>query len=389
MRFHSLDSWRGICAILVALMHLPVLGHLYDLPFLRNSYLFVDFFFVLSGFVITHSYGGRILDWGSAAEFMVRRIGRIWPLHLFVLFLFVALETMKLMLSGWYGDASHAPFTGETSLPSLVTNILLIHATGIHDIGMSWNGPSWSISAEFVVYAIFAVGLLAFRSRIAVVLGVLATAGAFAVFTFSPTYMDTQQEFGVLRCLFGFTVGHLVCRLRRSGDEAAGTGSRFGSLAEAASLVAVVLFVSLVGVGPASMAAPLLFGAVIHVFASGCGIFTRLLNTRPMRRLGELSFSIYMIHGFGIELMMKGANIIEKMTGWRLKSSLARDGGEAEVLVFGEAWMMDIFTLAYVIAVVLVAELTYRLVEKPGQRFFNDLPTFRIPAAKELRSAVP
>ena len=56
MRFRALDSWRGIAACLVALYHLDAYSHLFDVPFLRNSYLMVDFFFVLSGFVIAANY---------------------------------------------------------------------------------------------------------------------------------------------------------------------------------------------------------------------------------------------------------------------------------------------------------------------------------------------
>jgi peptidoglycan/LPS O-acetylase OafA/YrhL len=60
-RFIALDSWRGIAACLVALFHLEayshlVYSHLNAAPFLRNSWLFVDFFFVLSGFVIAANY---------------------------------------------------------------------------------------------------------------------------------------------------------------------------------------------------------------------------------------------------------------------------------------------------------------------------------------------
>src|SRR4051794_33406485 len=135
-------------------MHLPVLSHFYAEPFFRNSYLFVDFFFVLSGFVITFSYGDKIVDWRSAGKFMVRRIGRIWPLHMVMLFLFFDLEVVKYLMNSWYGGAHQLPFTGETSPEALLTNTLLIHAAGIHDVN-TWNKVSWSISAEFVVYAGF------------------------------------------------------------------------------------------------------------------------------------------------------------------------------------------------------------------------------------------
>ena len=370
MRFHTLDSWRGICALFVALMHLPALSHFYALPFLRNSYLFVDFFFVLSGFVITFSYGDKIVDWRSAGKFMVRRIGRIWPLHMVMLFLFFGLEFLKYFMSGWYGSAHQLPFTGETSPKALLTNTLLIHAAGIHDVN-TWNKASWSISAEFIVYAGFALTIIAFRSRTSLVLGLLAAISAVLLLDFSPNYMDTQQEFGVLRCLFGFAAGHLVYRLYRHTAKVNG-GPRFGSMVEAAALVIVAIFVSKAGRGLATMFAPLLFGAVVYVFASGKGIFTSLLSTKVFRRLGELSFSIYMVHLFGVEMLMKAANVLEKVTGWTVKAPHVPGGDQTEMLVFGGPWAMDALTLVYLAVVVVISGFTYRLIEKPGQRFFNN-----------------
>lgn len=383
MRFHTLDSWRGICALFVALMHLPVLSHFYAEPFFRNSYLFVDFFFVLSGFVITFSYGDKIVDWRSAGKFMVRRIGRIWPLHMVMLFLFFDLELVKFVMNGWYGGAHQLPFTGETSAEALLTNTLLIHASGIHDVN-TWNKASWSISAEFIVYAGFALTLIAFRSRASLALALLAAVGVVVLIDFSPQYMDTQQEFGVLRCLFGFAVGHLVYRLYR--HTAADGGPRFGTMVEAAALVLVAIFVSRAGRGPATMFAPLLFGVVVYIFACADGIFSKLLSTRFFRRLGELSFSIYMIHLFGVEMLMKVANVMEKVTGWTIKAPHVPGGDQTEILVFGGLWAMDALTLVYLAIVVVISGFTFRMIEKPGQRFFNNaLLTFQGQAEKGVR----
>ena len=55
LRFDVLDGWRDVAALMVAVFHFNGLHHGFFVPFVANSYLFVDFFFVLSGFVITHA----------------------------------------------------------------------------------------------------------------------------------------------------------------------------------------------------------------------------------------------------------------------------------------------------------------------------------------------
>ena len=55
-RIESLDIFRGICAILVMFIHIRVSGTVTELPISRNAYAFVDFFFILSGFVIAMKY---------------------------------------------------------------------------------------------------------------------------------------------------------------------------------------------------------------------------------------------------------------------------------------------------------------------------------------------
>src|SRR6266576_119115 len=110
-RFVVLDSWRGIAACLVALFHLEayshlVYSHLHGVPFLGNSWLFVDFFFVLSGFVIAANYQQRLLDGFGVGRFLLLRLGRLYPLHFAVLAGGVGLK-LALMLASV--DSSSAP----------------------------------------------------------------------------------------------------------------------------------------------------------------------------------------------------------------------------------------------------------------------------------------
>src|SRR2546425_10965309 len=97
-RFIALESWRGIAACLVALFHLDAYSHLYDVPLLRNAWLFVDFFFVLSGFIIAANYQQRLLEGFGIGRFILLRLGRIYPLHFVMLALGVALKLVLLLL---------------------------------------------------------------------------------------------------------------------------------------------------------------------------------------------------------------------------------------------------------------------------------------------------
>ncbi len=100
-RFGVLDGWRGIAALAVALYHFRFYSHIGLSSFLLSAYLFVDFFLVLSGFVIAYTYGDRLARWGDVAEFAIRRFGRLWPLHAAVLMMLLLLELLRAYLTAW------------------------------------------------------------------------------------------------------------------------------------------------------------------------------------------------------------------------------------------------------------------------------------------------
>jgi hypothetical protein len=96
-RFYVLDGWRGICALLVALYHLRLDGYVYDVPAVRNAYLFVDFFFVLSGFVISHAYLSNVDNLNNILVLIIRRLGRLWPLHMVALMAFLVVQLIMYL----------------------------------------------------------------------------------------------------------------------------------------------------------------------------------------------------------------------------------------------------------------------------------------------------
>ena len=210
MRYTVLDSWRGICAVLVVLHHAASAGPLGSSALIRGAFLFVDFFFVLSGFVIAEAYGRRIVAPRSVLTFLLRRFGRVWPLHMAVLVVLVLLEFTKLFAARRWGiEFSNTPFDGVNEISALPFHVLLLNAMNFVP-ELTWNYPSWSIGAEYWTYSLFAVVAYFARTRAVAVSVVVAISAATALVMCSHTLMDTTYDFGYLRCIFGFFVGSVL-----------------------------------------------------------------------------------------------------------------------------------------------------------------------------------
>ena len=108
--FLSLDSLRGVSALSIAIFHFNVGSH-FNNRFTENAGIMVDFFFVLSGFVITHTSLDRITNMKDLISFQVKRFLRLYPLHIVMLVLFFLLECLRYLLSMKFGiELSEVPF---------------------------------------------------------------------------------------------------------------------------------------------------------------------------------------------------------------------------------------------------------------------------------------
>ncbi len=157
----ALTGLRGYAALWVVLSHASFTDSL-SAPLaarlnwgradgvLRHEYLAVDLFFVLSGFVLTHAHA-RELDGGvdgrSYVRFLLLRLARVYPLHL------LALVAAVLI-------AQVVPSHLENTAGSLVLNILLMSSWGFCST-LSWNGPAWSLSSEWLAYLVLPLMIIA------------------------------------------------------------------------------------------------------------------------------------------------------------------------------------------------------------------------------------
>jgi peptidoglycan/LPS O-acetylase OafA/YrhL len=373
-RFVVLDSWRGVAACLVALFHLEAYSHLYDVPFLRNSWLFVDFFFVLSGFVIAANYQQRLLDGFGAGRFLLLRLGRLYPLHFAMLTLFVAFELLKVLkrvlIPTLLSVNPIAPFSTPQEAPNtILANLLLIQSLHLYDF-LTWNVPSWSISTEFYTYVVFAACLIGLRRHAWIALLLAMIGGPVLIATLSERNMATVCDWGIIRCIYGFAAGVSAWFIYEKWNEKLRKWVS-GSVIEWSALGLVVVFVSVAGTTLLSIAAPYLFALVVLVFAFEAGSASAMLRLRPLVFLGTLSYSIYMTHTFIGVRLFDAANAFEKL--WHIEPFTHRDINGRDAYFLGtQLWHGDIAYLVYLAMIITMSYFTYRWIEKPGREWVRN-----------------
>lgn len=358
VRFDVLDGLRGICAVMLVIYHFRSNGYISSVPLVQHGWMFVDYFFVLSGFVIAHSYGSRLAGGEiSIARFMGLRLGRLYPLHLFMLACFVALELLLVIGGDTIAQfVSREPFSSTRGVEPLVQALLLTQSFGI-GTARGWNGPAWSIAAEIWTYLLFACVFVFARGKTVLVSLALAAAAALALLSYAGDMLITFEG-GILRAIFGFGLGAAAYHLFRRRPLAG------GSLQELGVLAITIAFVSL-ATGAVTFLAPLVFAGMIVVLASQNGVVSGALRARPFQFLGMTSYSIYMIHVF-----------VQGRLGEVLQITKAVDisvDAQGRTLLEAPPLVSDAVTLVMLALVVGGAYVTYRLVEVPGQRLSRRL----------------
>jgi peptidoglycan/LPS O-acetylase OafA/YrhL len=367
-RFAALDAWRGAAACLIVLFHFTgwpgIYSHLNGIPFVRNSWIMVDFFFVLSGFVISHAAFGKLSDAKAAVRFLVRRFGRLWPLHAIILAIFVAISFAK-------SAASHGaiPMFGPyNTLNAVFYNLFLIQGLNTQISGM-WNAPSWSISAEFCAYFIF-VGMCFLVARKG-----MSTAGPALALIFGSLVMlvpmGGMEAPSIFRCIYGFFVGHLtyLVWLQRKNNVPA---------LEWLALGLSAMLISLAATRPLQFLAPPLFAFIVWVFASELGSISKFGKKALMQHLGAWSYSIYMTHWLGIHVIGSIFPMLDRRFGihtiiWLHVKSDDPLSVQMPILAMPNYWVGDVAALLFLAATILVSWATYRWIENPTRSYFNEL----------------
>lgn len=293
-RFIALDSLRGIAALGVAVHHIMATSGPASWALFVNGGLFVDFFFVLSGFVIAGVYGERLARGFSLAAYALLRLGRVWPLHAFMVFAGLGLELASLVV-GQHGLSASPPFQGLHDPLHFVTALFLLDGW-IPDWTNYYSRAGWTISVEILLYALAALAFRFGRAGLAL-FWLLAAAALFALLEGWQAPLFTAS---VQRGLTGFALGAGCWFLhQRIGI----TRIALPGLLEALALG--LLFAVIIWPLPYATLGTIVPSAlVVLVFAAQQGAISRALCRGPWVWLGQVSYALYMVHA-----MVKGRAI--------------------------------------------------------------------------------
>ena len=350
----SLTSARFIASFAIVLYHFKdQMGfHIEEYThILKNAYVGVDFFFILSGFIMAHSYVTQITQKKfSFLTFMKRRFARIYPVHFVTLMAFCGLGFLFFLL----GIKPNIP--EKYTLEAIPINLLLLQAWGLKAEG-TFNTPSWSISAEWLAYLLF-LPLILLLLKLNKILSLTLTIITMIAFYFiTPSITGTQMtglahHLGILRIIpeFFYGIAMYLFLSYKIPSQKISTALWVGGL---------IAMLFCLHFGVLDLITIFLFGILIYALAArSCYGQHHILDNPVLIYGGQISYSMYMIHALIYTLAFNGADIL-----------LENQSSMMQIIIWGVS----------VIAVFPAAIVLFHLIEEPGRKFINKTRFFDKP----------
>lgn len=360
-RYELLDGLRGVAALMVIFYHV---GECFATStrdqWINHGYLAVDFFFVLSGFVIGYAYDGRWKRGLTSGGFLLRRIIRLQPMVI----IGVTLGVISFLIQGceqWNGTSVS---TGAVLLSLLLGLFMLPALPGtapeVRGNGEMFplNGPSWSLFFEYIGSIFYALFLHRLSTRMLRIFTAVSGIGlaAIAIGNGSGDYhlgVGWTAEgggfwMGLIRMTFSFSIGLLLSRDFKPIKIR-------GAFWLCSALIITVLAVPYIGGAEKPMIANgiydtictlIIFPAIVYIGASGKTTDRHSANTCEF--LGAISYPVYIIHYPFMYLMY----------AWAWKNGYG----------FDHVWYV---ASAIVITVIILAWLLLKYYDEPLRRYLS------------------
>jgi peptidoglycan/LPS O-acetylase OafA/YrhL len=305
-----LDGLRGLASLMIVILHYRNLNDKWNENLINTNpfwdqlvlvykfgWLGVEFFFVLSGFIFFWKYGEMVSDKAiSLTNFAVLRLTRLYPLHVATLILTGFLQYLV------FAKSNLTFIYGNNDIYHLLLQLSFLNYGWI-EVGHSFNAPAWSIALEMGMYFLFYATCYGRRNRALIALTLMMVFLHVNIRGAIPNFPMLNEPFTrVGYCFFmGGLLHFLYEKLKNSGKimEYVGTASLAGA---ALILAAIQSYIT----GNTAMAMylgprfnqditlgvfPMLIAAALF-----CKPFHKVLSTKPLALLGDISYSMYLIH---------------------------------------------------------------------------------------------
>ena len=379
----ALSGARAIPPLILVLFHYTA-GRTYsgfkwfDMP-VGKGYLWVEFFFILSGFILTYVYGAKWREFWRASgyvRFLQTRLTRLYPLHLFMLFVILFMMIGLRALANHYGYVSiyDEPYHPINSWPTFVANLFLVQAWNMFPY-LSWNGASWFVSVEFLLClltplyftiargGIFSAIMLIFCgvTGLAYLSGYLGLLGLGPIMKYG---LDLTFHNGIYRGMSDFAIGVglavLFGAVKARGGASLPTAMHSLLQLAAFGLLLYAIYETGWAHRPQDLYVALSMALFIFVLAFDRGIVAGFFQAKVLLTLGEWSYAIYI--GQTALLQFLRHLEVHVFPGW-----------------FGGPWVPWatpwhwIEPWALVAAAVLWGYLLFAFVERPSAAFLKGL----------------
>ena len=377
--FGALDGFRGIFALMVAIHHSSWFSYINYRSFIDQAFVVIDLFFAFSGFLLYTLYHDKLNDKTQCLAFLKRRFARLYPLHLFMLCVFIAYALVKVFAakSGIFvqdpGEVLPFQAGSRDSLYAIFTNITMLHSLGLHD-SLTFNAPSWTVSVEFYTYFLFMALMLwaaPKKSWHFLILSLIVIAIYYGLSQIPPRAgfskkMDITYDFGFFRCVAGFFLGMIAAQifayLRRSSSIIYNFTRWHWTLIECLMVIIGAIFL-IYWTGPLQFFVGPVILAFVVIFAFDGGYISKFMSQNLFQYLAKISYSVYMVHLIiSIAFAIIGTSVF---TGYITIPELLDFGAK------GTGLWGDLYMIPYLLTVIFVSHLTYHFVEVPGGRLIR------------------
>lgn len=345
-KINSIESLRGFAALAVAIYHFPSTSFLY----LKYGYLGVDFFFVLSGFIITYSYFSKINSIKDLYLFQKKRFFRVYPVHFLMIFVVLSIQILKYFVI----EYTELPYGGKAfgdwyTLKDFILNIFLLQSIFDYGYFLSWNGVAWSISTEFYTYIIFGFVLLVSKKS-KIIFFIILIGYLYSYFVFNEK-LDSLFNAVFLKCIFSFFCGSITFLIYSIIIKNVKLNDIFFLII----LFSILIYTQIINTIPNLN---IIFSILIlSVLILDKKSFTlKILNYKYFVLLGTVSYSFYMIHQSFLYLYIQALKFLIKVD--------FVSGTDGIVSHTGNNFSDTLITVSYLIITFLISLLVYRFIEK-------------------------